>query len=50
MQAQAKLGLQNRQLFEAIHQLQQQQQQPHAVPVQQPHATAQNVPFALVSG
>ena len=45
MQAQAELGMQNRQFVEAM-----KQQQLHAVPVQQPHATAPNIPFALVPG
>ena len=51
IQAEVELGMQNRQLLEAIQQQQQQQQQqPQAVPVQQPHAAAQNIPFALVPG
>ena len=50
LQAQAELGLQNRQLLEAIQQQQQRQQQPQAVPGQQPHAAAPNVPFALAPG
>ena len=46
MQAQADLGLQNRQLLKAIWQHQEQQQQPQAVSA---HA-AQNMTFALKPG
>ena len=48
MQAQAELGMQNKQLVEAIQQQQQEQQQLHAAPAQRSHAAAQNIPFALV--
>ena len=47
LQAQAEIGLQNRQLLKAIKQQKQRQQQPQAVPVQQPNAAAPNVLFAL---
>ena len=45
LQAQAELGLQNRQLLEATQQQQQRQQQLQAVPVQQPHAASPNIPL-----
>ena len=41
LQAQAELGLQNRQLLEAIQQQQQRLQQTQVAPAQQPHAAAQ---------
>ena len=50
LQAQTELGLQNRQLLEAIQQQQQRQQQTQVVPAQHSHAAAINIPFALAPG